>query len=304
LLISIITPCLNRASLVGEAVESVLSQDYSPVEHIVMDGGSQDGTLEVLARYPRVRVFSESDRSMYEALNKGLKQAGGEVVGFLNGDDLYAQEVFHEVATRFKADPGVDAICGGAEIFERLPNSGERVRSFLSPRYNDLSVRNVALGQPILNARFFRRRVFDAVGLFDPQYRIAGDREFLLRMAFAEIRSEYLPRCVYRYRAHPGSMTFDPSGVRAEATNEEYWRIAEGCLRGSREVRDRLWLKTWHARVSSEMVLQGWRGRKLGKVLAALKRGFRGSLWWPAVLGRRVLLGFAKGLRRTAFARA
>jgi glycosyltransferase involved in cell wall biosynthesis len=126
LLVSIITPCFNRAGLVADAVESVRQQDHPDVEHIVMDGGSTDGTLEVLGRYSHLRVFSQPDEGIYDALNKGLRLARGEVVGFLNTDDLYERGIFGTVAQAFRDDPEIDALVGGASIFYERPQ-GERV---------------------------------------------------------------------------------------------------------------------------------------------------------------------------------
>ena len=86
--LSIITPTLNRAHFLEEAIESVRAQDFPDCEHLIVDGGSTDGTLEMLARHPHLRVVSEPDRGLYDALNKGLRLGSGEIVGLLNSDDI------------------------------------------------------------------------------------------------------------------------------------------------------------------------------------------------------------------------
>ena len=109
--VSIITPSYNRAGMIETAIQSVLSQNYPEVEHIIMDGGSTDGTLEVLKKYPHLRVVSEPDQGMYDALNKGLNLAHGEIIGFLNTDDFYAPGVFAKIALQF-SEKTVDAVAG------------------------------------------------------------------------------------------------------------------------------------------------------------------------------------------------
>src|SRR5581483_3769388 len=113
MLISVLTPCLNRAELVGEAVESVRGQHYAHVEHLILDGGSTDGTLQVLATYPHLIVSSKPDAGLYEALNRGLAAARGEIIGILNTDDCYARDIFGAVAERFCQNPWLDAVVGG-----------------------------------------------------------------------------------------------------------------------------------------------------------------------------------------------
>src|SRR4030066_1952836 len=95
--VSIITPSYNRAGMIETAIQSVLSQNFPEVEHIIIDGGSTDGTLDVLKKYPHLRVVSEPDQGMYDALNKGLNLATGEIIGFLNTDDYYAPSVFDKI---------------------------------------------------------------------------------------------------------------------------------------------------------------------------------------------------------------
>ena len=98
---SVITPCLNRVQLIGATIESVIAQDYPNFEHWIIDGGSKDGTLDLLKRYRHLRVVSEVDRGVYDAMNKGIRLATGEIVVLLNSDDLLARGALSFVADIF-----------------------------------------------------------------------------------------------------------------------------------------------------------------------------------------------------------
>ena len=111
-MISIITLCLNRVEFVEAVIESILDQDYPNLEHVVVDGGSTDGTVDILKKYPHLRVVSEPDEGMYDALNKGLRLASGEIIGHLNADDFYEAGVFGKVARCFAEDAEIDMVYG------------------------------------------------------------------------------------------------------------------------------------------------------------------------------------------------
>src|SRR5574342_661003 len=130
--LSIITPCLNRVNKVECSIQSVLKQGYPNVEHIMIDGGSIDGTLDILARYSHLKVLSGRDNGMYDALNKGLNIASGEIIGFLNTDDLYADHVFQPVMEYFR-DENLDAVSGKAQIFEEEKDGAPKTILELSP---------------------------------------------------------------------------------------------------------------------------------------------------------------------------
>ncbi len=206
LLISIITPSYNRAGMIPAAIESVRAQDYPHWEHIVVDGGSTDGTLEVLARYPHLRLISEPDRGMYDAINKGIRLARGQVLAWLNTDDLYPAGAFAAVAQAFDSHPQALAVSGAAETFEQAA-SGERLLR-VDPPVGEQDFWRRIVEAPVPNGWFFRRAVFDQVGLFNPDFRLVADRDLLIRMALAGIRPLPLERVLYRYCQHAGSATF------------------------------------------------------------------------------------------------
>lgn len=207
-MLSIITPSFNRAGLIPQAIDSVLQQDYSNFEHIIIDGASTDGTLERLHRYEHLRVISEPDRGVYDALNKGITAAKGDVIGFLNSDDYYEPNVFGAVIKAFESDAAIVGVCGAARVFRIDAEGHERtVRVHRDRRTKALHLDTITRGVPIINARFFDRAVFDRVGGFDLHFQVASDRDFLLRTWMEGVRFVPLKELVYHYRLHEGSLS-------------------------------------------------------------------------------------------------
>jgi glycosyltransferase involved in cell wall biosynthesis len=207
---SVVTPCYNRRDYIVQAVESVLAQDYPDFEHWIIDAGSNDGTLEVLARYPHLKIVSEPDRGVYDGMNKGVRRADGDVIVLLNSDDVLAPGSFRLTAGLFRNAVGTMLVSGGCEIFRSTPAGGEVVmHRYLNPREYHLCVRNATVGKSFINARFFRRKVFEQVGEFDLRYPIAADRDFLIRAALRGLPDAPIKRLLYRYRWHPGSLTMN-----------------------------------------------------------------------------------------------
>ena len=207
--ISIITASLNRKEFIGAAIESVLAQNYPDFEHWIIDGGSSDGTLALLRQYPHLKVLSEPDRGVYDAWNKGIRRASGEVIGFLNSDDQYTPGTFGLVSESL-AQSSALVFSGGSEIYQRTESDIEvEMHRYADPRRYHLSVLNVTLGIPNINARFFRQSVFEIVGDFNAEYKLSADREFLLRAAMVEIADRAREELVYRYRWHADSLTMN-----------------------------------------------------------------------------------------------
>jgi len=193
---------LNGARYLRECLASVRGQDYPELEHVVADGGSTDGTLELLGAFPSIRVLPGPDQGIYEGINRAFAASRGEIIGILNADDCYTSGVLREVAESFE-DRTVMAVFGGAVIFGDLNPEG---RTLANEQHEPWYM--ATLGSPIINAWFFRRAVFERLGKFSTRYRIAADREFLLRFALAGLSYKETHRVCCRYREHEASRTF------------------------------------------------------------------------------------------------
>jgi glycosyltransferase len=198
--ISVITAVYNRQQTVEQAINSVLSQSYTSVESIVIDGASTDATLAILERY-RTRLgvlISEPDQGIYDALNKGIKHATGDVVGFLHADDVFENnEVLTKVATAFE-DPTIDAVYGDL-VYVRHDNIGQVIRYWKSGHYDDVALSRGWM--PPHPTFYVRRSVYERLGGFDTRYRIAADYDTVLRfLAVGKIRTNYIPEVMVRMR--------------------------------------------------------------------------------------------------------
>lgn len=198
--ISVVTVVLNAVETIAQTLDSVAAQSHEDVEHIVIDGRSTDGTRQILeARRAMLgALVSEADGGLYDAMNKGIALASGEVIGLLNGDDVYAgPDTLALVAAPFR-DPDVEA-CYGDLIYVRRDDPQRIVRYWTSREYRDgLFERGWLPAHPTF---FVRRRVYGRHGHFDTRYRFQSDFELTLRfLAVHRIRSVYLPHVLVRMR--------------------------------------------------------------------------------------------------------
>jgi glycosyltransferase involved in cell wall biosynthesis len=187
--LSIITPCLNADATLREALASVREQRRDlEVEHLVIDGGSHDGSLDILRSAPGVRSISEQDRGLSDAMNKGIRMATGDVVGWLNADDLYRPGALARVVDVFTRQPAARWLTGPSVIIDR---DGLEIRRAVTA-YKRLLLRHYSfplfLTQNFIAspATFVRRSAFEEVGLFDERFRYSMDYDMWLRLARRE----------------------------------------------------------------------------------------------------------------------
>lgn len=198
--ISIITAVYNNKASVLDAVRSVRSQTYLDIEHIIIDGGSTDGTRELIeALDPQPTIFvSEPDKGIYDALNKGIKLATGDVIGFMHSDDIFASdEVIAQVAMQF-ADASVDTVYGDLQ-YVRKDDPSKVIRYWKSSTFDCAQLKRGWM--PPHPTVYLRRSVYDKYGVFDTSFRIAADYDFMLRIFRDNARIvSYIPEVMVRMR--------------------------------------------------------------------------------------------------------
>ncbi len=191
-LVSVVTPVLNSAPTLELTLSSVAAQTYPNIEHIVVDGGSSDGTIDLLRRFRSIvplRWISEPDSGMYAAINKGISLAQGDIVSYLNGDDLYMPWSI-EGAVSALGSNGADLAFGDLLVLVKRGGHGHKVNMQFYPAFRpSIYAYEVNMGQPTV---FWRRRVSDKVGGFDERMRYAGDFEYWLRTGMAGFRYTHI----------------------------------------------------------------------------------------------------------------
>ena len=203
--VSIITPSLNRADWIQATLDSVRCQDYADIEHIVVDGGSADGTLDILKANEgsyNLRWVCEHDEGMYQAINKGLRLAKGDVLAYLNTDDLYFPWTVAAIVDAFQRYPETGIIYG--DLLNYNVSTG-RFRLLFFPPYHPAWVRRVGvISQP---TAFWRREVLSRVGAFDEHLKLLGDIEYWMR-AGERVRILHLQEFLAIERDHPDALRF------------------------------------------------------------------------------------------------
>ena len=197
--ISVITVGYNSEKTIADTLNAVAIQTHSDIEHLVIDGASKDGTVEMVRRHAnsKIRLVSEPDTGIYDAMNKGLTRATGEVVGFLNSDDFYADSaVLAKIANAFQ-DPEVDACY--ADLMYVTQDNSRVVRYWKSKPFTK---GDFAKGWCPAHPTFYvRKSVIARLGHFDQTYKLAADVEFMMRyLECGQIRAVYIPHVLVRMR--------------------------------------------------------------------------------------------------------
>lgn len=199
--LSLITASYNSSRTIADTLRSVNAQTYPKIEYLVVDGGSKDDTMAIVEREGErvTSAVSEPDKGIYDAYNKGLRRATGDVIGFINSDDYYcAPDVIESVMKAFE-DPTVEAV--HADLVYVDPDKTDKIERHWKSR--PATVENLRRGFiPAHPTLFLTRAAYDKVGEYDTNYRLAADYDFMLRAFYVQqLKSVYLPQIWVRMRS-------------------------------------------------------------------------------------------------------
>jgi glycosyltransferase len=222
--ISIITACYNSAATIGDTLQSVSIQSYGDIEHIIVDGASSDNTLEIVGYFPHVaKIVSEKDKGIYDAMNKGIALATGDVIGILNSDDVYTDRyVISKVMKAFEKK-GCDAVYADLQ-YVKYDDLQKVTRTWHSGNF---SKRKFYYGWMPPHPTFFvRSEVYGKIGDFNCSLRSAADYEFMLRVLLKnDFKAHYIPEVLVKMRTGGMSNATIRHRLRANREDREAWRI-------------------------------------------------------------------------------
>jgi glycosyltransferase involved in cell wall biosynthesis len=258
--ITVVTPSFNQVEFLERTILSVLNQDYPNLEYVVIDGGSTDGSVDIIRKYEDRLAYwvSEPDRGQTEAINKGLRRATGEWLAWQNSDDVYYPGVFWDVARAAARHPEADLIIGNMKLIDSLDHE-LRYFHYVTPSHGAL----LAEGMVLTNqAAFWRRGVHDEIGWLDESLHYCFDYEWFLRLT-EKHRGVHVNKLWGGYRLHDETKTHN----MAQRFNEERTRVLQG------RIFPRWKVKLFQLRRAVLMLGQG----EIGDVLRGLIRRAQGK---------------------------
>ena len=216
--ISIITITFNSAKTLQRALDSVQSQSYGSIEHVIVDGASTDGTRAMIetyaAKYPNVRWISEKDDGIYNAINKGIRMATGDIIGFLHSDDIFnSSDSIEQIAAAFETG-NVDVVYGDLQYCR----AGKVVRKWNSNSFNPRSLKYGWM--PPHPTVYVRREVYEQVGPYDEWFRISADYDMMLRIFKSNYTTHYIPSILVSMET--GGASNKDTRARLSKTQEDY----------------------------------------------------------------------------------
>lgn len=212
--ISIITPSYNQGIFIDDAIQSVLAQDYTDFEHIIIDACSTDTTLTVLKKYPHLKWISEPDEGQSDAINKGFKMAKGEVIGWLNADDFYLPGTFRKVAFELKSET-LDGIYANIDFCNKEGVVSGHLKSHLPVKF--MSLFHCFIFSESL---FFKRKIIDANNFIDKDVLITMDKKFAAQLLFKNYRLKHIKDSFAVFRRHEFNKSSSTTNVKLISDKE------------------------------------------------------------------------------------
>lgn len=293
--ISVVVPVRNGVATIERAILSVIEQAYPHTELIILDGGSTDGTLEIIERYNCVISYwhSQNDRSSGYAINLGIEKASGELIAQLMADDWFEPGTFHAIAAAYLQNPQVEMIsCGG-----RIVCHDPRSRTYRNTTvYNTapqlaMTVRNMCFGIPAMSSRFISKVLYQRIGTLVPfgedgRHLYSADREMLLRAAVLGCNNIYIEHLGHTYLAHPQSATFGNNRANQIKIYQEHLAVIRRykAIYPLTKAQLRV-LNAWYAHQSVRLMVSKLCGGNFPAALATAKDGLKqAGIYWPTYL--------------------
>ena len=224
-LISIITVVLNRKDTIEYTIKSVLGQSYKNIEYIIIDGGSMDGTVEIINKYRDkiARFISEPDRGIYDGMNKGIELATGDIIAILNSDDIYSNDkVIERVVAEIQKN-GAD-VCWGDLVYVDAKNTDKIIRYWKSSEYKEGKFQKGWM--PPHPTFFVKKWVYEKYGLFNFDFPISADYEIMLRfLERYKVKSCYIPQVLVKMRIGGQSGKSIKNIIKANLECYRAWRV-------------------------------------------------------------------------------
>jgi glycosyltransferase len=200
--VSIITASLNNSQTIRDTISSVLSQDYLDIEHIIIDGNSSDGTLEIIkdcqSKNKSIKLFIEFNNGAYNALNQGLRLSSGDIIGFLHSDDLFGSKTIISEITSIFENNDINGVYGDLQYVKNTDIS-KVVRNWKSRKFYPEMIKKAWM--PAHPTLFLKKEVYEKHGNFDPTYKISADYEFIIRIFKDQfLIFEHIPKVITKMR--------------------------------------------------------------------------------------------------------